>query len=200
MFAFLRGTVADKTQQHIALDVNGVGYEVLVPEGVYRRLVPNQEVTLLTYCHIREDTFLIFGFLKEEERTLFKMLLGVSSVGPRVALSVMSAMSVQDFARAILENDVKAVSKAQGVGTKLAQRIILELKAKTGQDAELNAILGEPKSAEPEGDDVYDALMALGCTPQEARKATAQARKELGDGAKDEELVRVALRSMSKAK
>ena len=200
MFAFLRGTVAIKTVGHIALDVGGAGYEISVPDSVYRKLAIHQEVTLLTYCHIREDTFQIFGFLKEEEKSLFTTLLSINKVGPKVALSVLSGLSVQAFGQAVLENDVKAFTKIPGVGKAMAQRLILEIKTKLKQNPDLNAIIGEPESAsvEQEGDDAYEALVSLGCTPQEARKATLAARKKLGDDAKDEEVVRAALQSMAK--
>lgn len=200
MFAFLRGVVASKGLHHIALDVNGVGYEVQVPDPVYRRLTVHQEATLITYCHIREDAFQIFGFLKEEEKALFMMLLDITGVGPRLALAVMSGLSVSEFGRVILESDIAAFTRVPGVGKKMAQRIVLEMKAKLGQDAELRTILGEAQPTEEtdEGDDVLAALLALGCTDTEARKAAAKARKELGPDASDEDLVRAALRSLSR--
>ncbi len=199
MFAFLRGAVAHKGVETIALDVGGVGYEVFVPDSVHRRLGPGQETTLLTYCHIREDSFHIFGFLREEEKTLFTMLLGVSGIGPKVALAILSTISVPEFGRAILDSDVDAFTKVAGVGKKTAQRLVLEMKAKLGQDAELSAILGEEPVAEDEtSDDVIAALLSLGCTSVEAKKAAAGARKRLGGDARDEELVKNALRSMAK--
>lgn len=200
MFAFLRGTVAIKSLDHIALDVGGAGYEIAVPETVYRKLAVHQEVTLLTYCHIREDAFQIFGFLKEEEKTLFTTLLSINKVGPKVALNVLSGLSVQAFGQAVLENDVKAFTKISGVGQAMAQRIVLEMKTKLKQNPDLNAIIGEPEKLEaaPEGDDAYEALISLGCTPAEAKKATAAARKQLGEGATDEDVVRTALRSLAK--
>jgi Holliday junction DNA helicase RuvA len=203
MFAFLRGTVATKGVHQIALDVQGVGYHVLVPERIQRKLAVHQEVTLLTYCHIRENAFDIFGFLKEEERGLFTTLLSINGVGPKVALSVISAFSVSEFGRALQDSDVAAFTKVSGVGKKMAQRIVLEMKSKLGQDPELSAILGEtPNAAEavPEGDDVYEALLSLGCTPAEAKNAATKARKALGDDARDEDLVREALRSLAKAR
>lgn len=202
MFAFLRGTVAAKTVDYVTLDVGGIGFEVSVPESVFRRLVPNQEVTLLTYCHIREDMFKIFGFLREDERALFTTFLGISGVGPKAALSILSVLSVAECGRAILENDVKAFTRVPGVGKKLAQRVVLEMKTKLGQTPELSAILGETEAAEAslEGDDVYEALISLGCTPPEAKKAATTARKELGGDARAEELVRVALRSLARVK
>ena len=91
MFAFLRGIVAHKGPTTVSLDVHGVGFGVVVPDGVHRRLLQGAEITLLTYCHIREDAFTIFGFLREEEKRVFEMLLGVSGIGPKLALAVATA-------------------------------------------------------------------------------------------------------------
>lgn len=200
MFAFLRGSVARKTPDHIELDVNGVGYLVHVSDRTHSRLGLDQPVTLLTYCHIREDSFQIFGFLREEEKALFTMLLGVSGIGPKVAMSVISGMSPQEFGRAIHDNDVTAFTKIGGVGKKTGQRIVLEMSAKLGKDAELDKIIGKRADADDESDsdDVIAALMALGCTSAEAKKAASQARDQLGKTAKDEDLVRAALRSLAK--
>jgi Holliday junction DNA helicase RuvA len=172
---------------------------VFAPDSVYRKLVVEQEVTLLTYCHIREDAFLIFGFLREEERVLFKMLLGISGIGPKVSLAILSAMSVAAFRRAVEESDVQAFTRVSGVGKKTAQRVVLEMKAKLGQDAELSAILGEPDDkATAESDDVIAALCSLGCSLAEARKAAATARKQVGAEAPAADLVRAALRSLAR--
>lgn len=198
MFAFLRGAVARKPAGAIELDVNGVGYEVHVPDAVHRRLTVGAEATLLTYCHIREDAFQVFGFLREEEKALFTTLLTISGIGPKVALAVLSGMTVQVFGRAVLDNDVTAFTRISGIGKKGAQRIILEMKAKLGQDAELGAILGEQEEASADDDDVIAALCALGCTLGEAKKAAAGARKKMGEDAPVEELVKAALRSMAK--
>lgn len=200
MFAFLRGTVARKVLGHIELDVNGVGYEVFVPDSVHRKLAVDQDATLLTYCHIREDAFLIFGFLREDEKALFKSLLGITGIGPKVALAVLSGMGVAEFGHAVMNNDVTGFTKVGGVGKKTAQRIVLEMKAKLGQDAELEKIIGEKteEAATPESDDVIAALCSLGCTLAEARKAAATARKDVGDDASAEDLVKAALRSLAK--
>jgi Holliday junction DNA helicase RuvA len=199
MFSFLRGVIANKGVNHIDLDVGGVGYEVWVPGTVLRKLVTEQPVTLLTHCHIREDAFTIFGFLREEERLLFRMLLGVTGVGPKVALSVMSFMSVKQFGQAVRENNVAGLAKIPGLGKKTAQRIILETKAKLGQDAELDVILGESAVTPDEvSDDAIAALCALGCTLSEARRLSIKARAEVGDDAPDEEVVRAALRSIAR--
>ena len=199
MFAFLRGKVGQKGLQHIELDVNGVGYEITVPSGVHRKLSVGEDAKLLIHSYIREDAFQLYGFLHEEERALFRSLLGVSGIGPKVALAILSSLSVAQFGAAVLENDVTAFTKVGGVGKKTGQRIILEMKARLGQDAELNALLGEPGEADaPESDDVVAALCSLGCTLGEAKKAAASARKSLGGGASDEDLVKAALRTLAK--
>lgn len=201
MFAFLRGVVAQKKLNRIVLDVGGVGFDVLVPADVHRRLVAHAEATLLTYCHIREDAFQIFGFLREEEKALFEMLLGINGVGPKVALAILSAMSVQQFGQALHDSNVAAFTRVSGVGKKTAQRIVLEMKAKLGEDTELSAILGETETdVYPQEDDVVEALTSLGCTLGEARKAASQARNKLGADATPEELVRAALQSLAKVK
>jgi Holliday junction DNA helicase RuvA len=199
MFAFLRGTVARKGAGFVELDVHGVGYEVWVPETVYRKLVVDQDAVLLTHCHIREDAFQIFGFLREEERNLFRLLLNISGIGPKVSLAILSGLSVAEFGKAVLDSDLNAFTRISGVGKKTAQRILLEVKARLGQDAELNAILGEPKdTATPETDDVIAALCALGCSLAEARKAASDARKKLPADASVEDVIKSALRSIAR--
>ncbi|MDX9973518.1 MAG: Holliday junction branch migration protein RuvA, partial [FCB group bacterium] len=190
--------VANKGVSHIDLDVGGVGYEVWVSSNVLRKVVTEQTVTLLTHCHIREEIFQIFGFLREEEKLLFRMLLGISGIGPKLALAILSALSVTQFAQAIRENDVTALTRISGLGKKTAQRIVLEMKAKLGQDAELSAILDEPIAVIDENDDVLAALCALGCTIGEARKLATKARAELGNGASDEDVVKKALSSIAR--
>ena len=199
MIARLRGTIIEAFPNRLVVDVGGVGYEVHVPDSVHRVVSPEQTVTLLTYCHIREDAFQIFGFLRDEEKALFLMLLSINGIGPKVALSFLSAMSPAELGQAILNSDVTAITKVPGVGKKTAQRVVLELKAKMGQDTELSAILGDDiDTPDDSSDDVIAALMALGCTPAEAKKAAAKARKDLGKKASDEDLVKAALRSMAK--
>lgn len=199
LFAYLRGTVAEKTVKGVVLDVNGVGYWILVPQGVHQQLSVDRPALLLTYCHIREDLFQIYGFLRQEERALFELLLGISGVGPKAALSILSTLGVREFGRAIHDSDVAALTKVSGIGKKGAQRIVLEAKAKLGQDAELDAILGETDASGLEdADDVIAALCAMGCTLAEAQKAAAKARAKLNGEATDEEVLKAALRGMAK--
>ncbi|GMW02515.1 MAG: Holliday junction ATP-dependent DNA helicase RuvA [Candidatus Hydrogenedentota bacterium] len=199
MYAYLRGTVTEKNIDHVVLEVGGVGYQVFAPDLVRQRLALQTTATLQTYCYIREDAFNIYGFLRTDEKALFIALLGITGIGPKAAMAIMSVMSPQAFGQAVMNHDVTAFTRISGVGKKTGQRIVLEMKARLGQDAELEAILGSPQeSGTPESDDVIAALCALGCTLPEARKAAAKARKALGDEAKDEDLVKAALRSLSK--
>jgi Holliday junction DNA helicase RuvA len=198
MFSFLRGVVAGKSANTIDLDVGGVGYEVWVPGSVLRKVVTEQTVTLLTHCHIREDAFQIFGFLREEEKLLFRMLLGISGIGPKMALGVLSALSVTQFAQAVRDNNVTAFTRISGLGKKTAQRIVLEMKAKLGQDAELGAILDEPTAQIEEDDDALAALCAMGCTIGEARRLATKARAELGGDASNEDVVKKALSGIAR--
>ncbi len=199
MFAFLRGSVADKPPGEVVLDVNGVGYQVFVPSQVWDRLAVESSALLLTYCHIREESFQIFGFQRQEEKAVFELLLSISGVGPKVALAVLSTLGVNEFRRAVLENDVTAITRVSGVGKKGAQRIVLETKSKLGQDTELSALLGDEGAVDREtGDDVIAALCALGCTLAEAQRAAKKARAAAEPDAPDEDVVKLALRSMAK--
>ncbi len=199
LFAFLRGSVAAKTPGEVVLDVNGVGYQVFVPDRVWDRLSLESSALLLTYCHIREDSFQIFGFQRQEEKAIFELLLGISGVGPKVALAVLSTLGVSEFRRAVLENDVTAITRVSGVGKKGAQRIVLETKSKLGQDTELSALLGDDGVVDSDsGDDVIAALCALGCTLAEAQRAAKKARDASSPDAPDEDVVKLALRSMAK--
>ncbi len=199
LFSFLRGRVADKVPGEVVIDVNGVGYRVHVSDRVWSRLTLESTAQLLTHCHIREELFQIFGFLGHDEKALFELLLGISGVGPKVALAVLSTLGVTDFRRAVLANDVTAITRVSGVGKKGAQRIVLETKSKLGQDTELGALLGDEASLDSEaGDDVVAALCALGCTLAEAQRAAKKARDASEPDTPDEELVKTALRSMAK--
>lgn len=197
MFAFLRGVVSRSAVNRIDLDIHGIGFEVFVPDSIQRSVTVNQEITLLTYCHIREDCFQIFGFCTEQERTLFKMCLGVKGVGPKVALGLLSVLGEEGLIRAVREQRVNEVSRAPGVGEKLARRIILELKSKCGELPELSTLLTEQIV---ENEDIYEGLINLGSTQEEASAAVAYARKSLGPDANEKDLVTEALRYLSKVK
>jgi Holliday junction DNA helicase RuvA len=195
LYAYLKGRVERKTHEGVEIDVNGIGYLVAVPLSTYSRLPDGGDgpVKLFTHLHVRDDGMELYGFLTLEEKQLFKLLLSVTGVGPKVALAVLSGLSPQKFRNAIVANDVVALSSISGIGKKTAQRIILEVKAKLGEDVEMEGILGEAEVPLRDSD-VVRALMSLGCTASQAKAAARKAQAEMPDGASVEELLKVALK------
>ena len=195
MYAYLKGTIDRKTREGVEIDVNGVGYLVYVPLSTYSKLPSGDgvPVKLFTHMHVRDDAIDLYGFLTLDEKRLFEMLLSISGVGPKVALAVLSGLTPDKFRKAIMGNDVQALSSISGIGKKTAQRIILEIKGKLGEDAEIERILGEEETPLRDSD-VAQALMKLGCTASQARNAVRKARDETPEGATIEEQIKTALK------
>lgn len=180
MIAFLKGEIADMTESSIVLDVNGIGYEVLVPGQLLSMLEGiGQELKLYTYMQVREDAIVLFGFLTRDDLQMFKMLIGVNGVGPKAGLSIMSALGADDLRFAILADDAKRLAKTPGIGGKTAQKIILELKDKLDLEDAFEKKLASDKilpevSAAAGSEVIQDAvqaLVALGYGSTEALKA-----------------------------
>jgi Holliday junction DNA helicase RuvA len=134
VITFLEGRLTNALPTQAVVDVNGVGYEVLIPLSSYDKLpTPGQPVRILTHLHVREDAQILYGFMTAMERDLFRLLVNnVSGIGPKLALAVLSGMSVTHFKAAVVNSDVAALSRISGVGKKTAERIVLELKDKVG--------------------------------------------------------------------
>ncbi len=161
MIAHLQGRLVEATPGHVVLDVGGVGYGVAVPLSTYDRLPKVDETCrLLTHLHHRDEQMVLYGFATEAERELFRMLIGVSNVGPRLALAALSGLSVEDFREAIATGDVKLIKSIQGVGTRTAERIIVELKERVGTLPAIEAY-ARTAAAAKEPDVVRDAVSAL---------------------------------------
>ncbi len=180
MIAFLKGEIADLTAGSVVLDVNGVGYEVLVPGQLLSMLEGiGSRVKLYTYMQVREDAVVLFGFLTKDDLQMFRLLTGVSGVGPKAGLNILSTLGADDLRFAILADDVKRIAKTPGIGAKTAQKIILELKDKLDlQDVfEKKSASGQitPEAAAAAGSQVVqeavEALVALGYGSTEALKA-----------------------------
>lgn len=180
MIAFLKGEIADLTEGSVVLDVNGVGYEVLVPGQLLSMLEGiGSRVKLYTYMQVREDAVVLFGFLTKDDLQMFRLLTGVSGVGPKAGLNILSTLGADDLRFAILADDVKRIAKTPGIGAKTAQKIILELKDKLDlQDVfEKRPASGQitPEAAAAAGSQVVqeavEALVALGYGSTEALKA-----------------------------
>ena len=180
MIAFLKGEIADLTAGSVVLDVNGVGYEVLVPGQLLSMLEGiGSRVKLYTYMQVREEAVVLFGFLTKDDLQMFRLLTGVSGVGPKAGLNILSTLGADDLRFAILADDVKRIAKTPGIGAKTAQKIILELKDKLDlQDVfEKKSASGQitPEAAAAAGSQVVqeavEALVALGYGSTEALKA-----------------------------
>ena len=177
MYAYIKGILAEITEDAIIVENQGIGYEIAVPGQVFDYLPSvGEEVKIYTYHYVREDAILLYGFLTKEDVRIFKMLIGVSGIGPKGALAILSVLSTDDLRFAILGDDAKAIAKAPGVGAKTAQRVIIELKdklsledafeqklANQAQKAELNPAVGVKNEA-------ILALTSLGYSQSEALK------------------------------
>ncbi|MFN6045320.1 MAG: Holliday junction branch migration protein RuvA [Verrucomicrobiota bacterium] len=196
MIARLRGKVIEAYPNRLVVDVQGVGYEVLVPLSTFDRLhaVEGLEVDLRTHLHIRETAHTLYGFASEEERDVFLMLIErVSGIGPAIAMAVLSGLPVARFKSCVVAGNVAELSRIKGLGKKTAERIVLELKDKVGvtdtwQDAAAGAV-------SPSAADAELALIALGYKQVDARKAVRKVLEE-DAGAAVEALVRGALRAL----
>ena len=197
MIAFLKGILIEALPTKVVIDVNGVGYEVLIPLSSFEKLPqPGGELTLLTHLAIRDDAHILYGFSTETERDLFRQLIRhVTGIGPKIALNVLSGTTPASFRAAVSNGDVKALSGINGVGKKTAERIVVELKDKLG-DPELGGLNGV-ESASIEDQKIADAvaaLEALGSKPKDAQKAIRMAITMLGPDKPVDELVRAALK------
>ena len=198
MITFLRGKLTGILPTQVTVDVNGVGYEALIPLSSYEKLpTPGRDVHILTHLVVREDAHILYGFMTEEEREMFRLLINnVSGIGPKTALNVLSGMSATAFRGAVANGDVKALSQISGVGKKTAERIVVELKDKVGAAGAWEAMSAR-RALSPEDQKVNDAvlaLIALGYKQIEAHDAVRAALQQVGPQAGIEELVRASLK------
>ena len=198
MITFLQGKLIEALPTQVVVDVNGVGYEALIPLSSFDKLPqPGQPIKLLTQLVVREDAHTLYGFMTPEERDLFRLLVHtVSGIGPKTALNVLSGISVTAFRGAVAGGDLKALSKISGVGKKTAERIIVELKDKIGMAGAWEAASAKHglSADEQRINDAVLALVALGFKQLEAHDAVRGAQAVLGTQATVEELVRVCLK------
>lgn len=202
MYAYIKGILAEITEDAIIVENQGIGYEIAVPGQVFDYLPSvGEEVKIYTYHYVREDAILLYGFLTKEDVRIFKMLIGVSGIGPKGALSILSVLSTDDLRFAILGDDAKAIAKAPGVGAKTAQRVIIELKdklsledafeqklANQAQKAELNPTIGVKNEA-------ILALTSLGYSQSEALKVLQGI--EISPDDQVEDVLKMALKQMA---
>ncbi|MEO6353493.1 MAG: Holliday junction branch migration protein RuvA [Burkholderiaceae bacterium] len=191
MIGRLSGILLEKNPPQLLIDCNGVGYEINVPMSTFYNLPAlGEKVMLLTHLTVREDAHLLYGFGSAEERTVFKQLIKITGVGARMALSILSGMSVADLAQSITLQEAGRLTRVPGIGKKTAERLLLELKGKLGADLGAAGGLVVSDSAS----DILNALLALGYSDKEALQATKQI--PAGSGVSDG--IKLALKALSK--
>jgi Holliday junction DNA helicase RuvA len=162
VITFLNGRLVEKTPTRVVLDVNGVGYEVFIPLSSYDRLPPAEGACkLLVYDCVREDDHLLYGFMTEAERRIFLLLIGVTGIGPKIAMSALSGLTVRELKAAIVESDVKRLSSISGIGRKTAERMVVELRDRISKGEAMEAVAGGPASDAQEDARARDAILAL---------------------------------------
>lgn len=201
MYAYIKGSLQEAYPGRLVIENNGIGYNILTPSNVTSSLpAVGEQLKIYTYLHVKEDAFALFGFLLKDDLEVFRMLLGVNGVGPKGALAVLSAMTTDELRFAIFAGDAKAIAKAPGIGSKTAQRIILELKDKLSiteasgekEESGLKALASAGQTAK---DEAVQALVALGYASSEAY--TVVSKVEVTDQADVEDILKAALKQMA---
>lgn len=198
MITSLEGRLAEKHPTRVVVVCGGVGYEVHIPLSSHDRLpAPGTECRILTYHHVWPDGQALYGFVTEAEREVFRLLLEVSGIGPKTALSALSGLSVRDLIAAIVNGDVKRLTTISGIGRKTAERIVVELRDRISKGDALAAVTapaGGAESSDPRIRDALEALVSLGYKLAEAQSLLAAVPPEVAAAADAGELVRLALR------
>jgi len=200
MIAQLRGTVATLGEDHVVMDVQGVGYLVQAPRSTLDKLAEGAPALLVVETHVREDRISLYGFNTAAEREWFRQLTTVQGVGPKVGLALLSAMPPQALLTALVSGDAKALTRADGVGPKLAARIVSELKGKVAKSIDISPIVNSgiavPVAHGPASDAV-SALINLGYDRSEAFTAVNRANSALGEAATTAALIKAGLKELS---
>src|SRR5687768_3541704 len=201
MITFLDGKLTSALPTQAIVNVGGVGYEVFIPLSSYDKLPsPGSPVQILTHLHVREDAHILYGFMTSAERDLFRLLVNnVSGIGPKLALAVLSGMSVSHFKSAVVNADIASLSKISGLGKKTAERIVLELKDKLGVVAAWEAASAEhaPTPEQSQANEAVLALIALGYKQVDAHKSVRELQERESGVKTAEELVKLALKKMA---
>lgn len=208
MIAYVKGEIADISEDNVVLEANNIGYNIKISSGT-AGLLPGigEEVKIYTYTCVREDAFLLYGFLTKDDLDIFKKLITVNGIGPKGGLAILSVMSADDLRFAVISGDAKAISMAPGIGRKTAERVILDLKDKISiEDSFVNRGIDGSQlhgTAETNGksspialarNEAAEALTALGYSPSESLKAVKQV--EIQEGMSTEDILKLALKKM----
>lgn len=194
MYHHIKGTLIHKNPAEAVIEAGGVGYQINISLNTFDKLPEaGNQAKLLTYLHVKEDIMQLFGFASEKERRVFKILIGISGIGPKLALTVLSHMAPEDLEQAVANQDMTMLTAISGIGKKTAERLLVELKGKIAEAVVegLPTIKGQGAAV---SDPAIDALMSLGLNYAEAKSAVEKAKGKLGDKAPVEQLIREALK------
>ncbi len=198
MFAYMQGTIIEKTPTTVILDINGIGYFIHIPVSTFQALPRVNEILKLhIHLHVREDAQTLFGFYTKSEKNLFLKLIDISGIGPKMGLTILSGASPREFKKRILNKNVKALTLIPGIGNKTAQRMIIELEGKLSTDddgIQTDTLLQNTKTQVT--DEAVKALLSLGYKQNDANKAINKAINELGSNATLEQYIKAALNKM----
>ena len=193
MIGYVRGRVSHLFADSCFVDVSGVGYRVFIPASTRQNITKGTEVTLFTYLNVREDALLLYGFFSQQEYDLFILLTSVSGIGPKVALGILSATSPADFILAVSQRNLGLLTKIPGIGKKTAERLVLELKDKLGDDSQEGlGVVSVDGGGSVQGE-AMQALLALGYTQQEITPIMRRA----ADATSVEEIIKLALKEFA---
>ena len=201
MYSYIKGSLEEIEEDSVVVENQGIGYRIFVPGRVLDRLpAKGSAVKIYTHLHVKEDAFTLFGFLSGDERSLFRLMLNVSGIGPKGALGILTVLAPDELRRAVMLDDAKAIAKAPGVGTKTAQKLIIELKDKV----HLDALLPEAEEMEAQlldggfgqiTQEAVEALVSLGYSSREAEQAVALL--DLSEDMDVEAVLKAALKQMA---
>ncbi|MGM0471598.1 MAG: Holliday junction branch migration protein RuvA [Bacillota bacterium] len=198
MIAQLKGELISKAEDYIIIDVNGVGYEVSIPTSLHNNL-PELGTAVMVYTHtyVREDRFVLYGFLQQSELQLFRQLLKISKIGPKVAIGILSALQVRDFKLAITQEDIETLKQVKGIGKKTAQRLILELKGKIDLEELTTADESiEQSTDQKQRQEAVQGLVNLGYKKSQAQQVVQSVASDLSSASEVEEIIKLALQEL----
>lgn len=197
MYGYICGKLAEKHEDYLIVENNGMGYYINSALSTLEKVSLNDDVKMYTHLYVREDAITLYGFLSRDELNMFRLLLSVSGVGPKAAVSMLSSVEPSRFGLAVISEDINILSRAQGIGKKMSQKIILELKDKIGPTQFSSADENKREGAKEKGiiPEAVSALIVLGYTAMEANKAVNAVYSE---GAELENVVRNALKALAK--
>lgn len=195
MISYIKGTVKYLSNEEVIIERDGIGFGILTSQNVINKLRIDDYVTLFTYMHVREDDISFFGFLSQDEKNIFRQLISISGIGPKGALAILSTLSIDELRIAVLSEDYKAIAKANGIGTKTAQRVIIDLKDKLKLEDVLPDAEGSVQEEGIGNDNMAEAALALtslGYSNLEALKALKKVKNN--ENMSVEELLKAALK------